>query len=213
MRRWRTKCGRLASLVLLFVATLCVIGCDDPQKSAASKPSGVPTPMGSGVVAGTVTFRGTVPPGEQVPLTSDCHHGSGTVEVKPVIADGEGKLRDVVVTLKGAVGGAKDAPPLGGPVVLDQIGCEYVPHVVALRVGQVLRVKSSDPTAHNVHGLADRNQPFNFGIDRESPYLLTAWPSFRALVRNADVDWVVAMQSRVAQTHATGTLTTADDPL
>jgi plastocyanin len=164
VRRCRSIRGRSANLVLLALATLCVTGCDDKQQSAASNPSGPPTPIGSSVVTGTVFFRGAVPPGEQVPLSSDCRHGSGTIEVRPVITDAEGRLRDVVVTLKGAVGGAKDVPPIGAPVVLDQIGCEYVPHVVALRVGQVLRVKSSDPTSHNVHGLADRNQPFNFGM-------------------------------------------------
>lgn len=143
---------------------LFATGCDDARKAAATKPSGPPTPMGTGAAAGTVTFRGAVPPGEQVPLSSDCRHGARTIEVKPVVTDGDGRLRDVVVSLKGAVGGAKDAPSVGGPVVLDQVGCEYVPHVVAMRVGQVLRVKSSDPTSHNVHGLADRNPPFNFGM-------------------------------------------------
>lgn len=115
------------------------------------------------MVAGTVTFRGTVPPGQEVPLTSDCHRGSGsrTIEVKPVLVTEGGGLSDVVVSLKGAVGGAANEPPVGGPVLLDQVGCEYVPHVVALRVGQVLTIRSSDATTHNVHSLPTANEAFN----------------------------------------------------
>jgi plastocyanin len=156
--------GTSLVLLLAVLATVVAAGCDYGEKAAATQPSGPPTPMGTGTVTGTVTFRGAAPPGEQVPLSSDCRHGARTIELRPVIADGDGRLRDVVVSLKGAVGGSKDAPPVGGPVVLDQAGCEYVPRVVALRVGQVLRVKSSDPTSHNVHGLPDRNPPFNFGM-------------------------------------------------
>ena len=174
MRFSRGNCGQnvilgggSASFLVLLLSVLAAAfaaGCDDGRQTAAI-PSGPPTPMGKATVTGTVSFRGAVPPGEQVPLSSDCRHGSATtIEVRPVLVDGDGKLRDVVVSLKNAVGGAADAPPVAGPVVLDQIGCVYVPHVVALRVGQVLRAKSSDQTMHNVHGLPDRNTPFNFGM-------------------------------------------------
>jgi len=62
-----------------------------------------------------------------------------------------------------------EAVPSGlpaGPAVLDQVDCQYVPHVLGLRAGQVLRVKSSDPAMHNVHGLSEKNPGFNFGMTR-----------------------------------------------
>lgn len=46
-------------------------------------------------------------------------------------------------------------------VVLDQKGCVFVPHSVALNQEQELVFKSSDPVNHNVHLAAFTNQPFN----------------------------------------------------
>jgi plastocyanin len=151
-----------ATALLALLSLLSIAGCDS-RKATPTAPTAPPTPIGTATVSGTVTFRGPVPPGEQV-QGADCHPGAGTLLVKPVHVSGDGRLMDVVVSLKGAVGGAKGAPPAGGPVLLDQVGCEYVPHAVALRVGQVLRVRSSDPTLHNVHGLGVENEAFNFGM-------------------------------------------------
>ena len=35
--------------------------------------------------------------------------------------------------------------------MLDQNDCRYVPHVLALQVGQTLIIRNSDPQIHNVH--------------------------------------------------------------
>jgi plastocyanin len=35
--------------------------------------------------------------------------------------------------------------------MVDQEGCEYVPYVAAVQVGQPIHVKNSDPFMHNVH--------------------------------------------------------------
>jgi hypothetical protein len=47
--------------------------------------------------------------------------------------------------------------------VLDQKGCQYHPHVLAMRVGQTLLVRNSDAFLHNVHALAVDNPGFNVG--------------------------------------------------
>ena len=45
-------------------------------------------------------------------------------------------------------------------VILNQEGCMYTPHVVAMRVGQELHVLNSDETTHNVHSpTRNVNQP------------------------------------------------------
>ena len=46
-----------------------------------------------------------------------------------------------------STGGRPERPDAGaGPGVLDQEHCRYVPHVLAVRVGQPVTVRSSDPT-------------------------------------------------------------------
>ncbi len=47
------------------------------------------------------------------------------------------------------------------PAILDQIGCVYVPHVLAIREGQKLIVASQDPISHNTNIQGFRNTPWN----------------------------------------------------
>ena len=37
------------------------------------------------------------------------------------------------------------------PVVLDNNGCAFHPHITLVRVGQTLVIKNSDPTGHNTN--------------------------------------------------------------
>jgi hypothetical protein len=88
-------------------------------------------------------------------------HLMGVVD-ESVVASPSGALQNVVMCIK-------DAPNVGvaipsDPAVLDQVGCVYRPHVVAMRTGQTLRVKSSDQTLHNVHMLSQANTPTNIGM-------------------------------------------------
>jgi len=57
-----------------------------------------------------------------------------------------------------------------------------------------------------------QDQPLNFSVDREQrSHLLAFWPPFGATVGNTGVDRILAVRSRVAQSHA-GAAATADDP-
>lgn len=63
---------------------------------------------------------------------------------------------------------------LAGPpkdaAVFDQKGCQFMPHVMVVRAGQPVTVKSNDACAHNVRSTFIRNTSFNFTVqpnDRE----------------------------------------------
>ena len=76
-----------------------------------------------------------------------------------IVIGANGELKNVVVYVT-------DGAKLGGsvpttPVILDQKGCIYVPHVAVVMVGQDFKARNSDGFLHNVHGLCRDNPEFN----------------------------------------------------
>jgi plastocyanin len=146
----------------VLLPAVIVAGCDRGNGNGASlvAQSRPAVPAGAGVIAGTVELAGKAPEMREIP-NSACHPGGPLVRDESVVADDGGRLANVVVYLK-------DGPPVdvpaAGPAVLDQAGCRYVPHVVALRTGQTLTIRSSDATLHNVHGQCSANPAFNVGM-------------------------------------------------
>jgi hypothetical protein len=118
----------------------------------------------AGSVSGKVLFEGTAPANPKIAFTSDpaCLRAHPDGAVSEIYAVHDGGLDNVFVYVKdGLTGYTFDTPTT--PVLLDQQGCLYRPHVLGLRVGQPLQIKNSDETLHNVHGLGQVNQEFNFG--------------------------------------------------
>ncbi len=74
-----------------------------------------------------------------------------------------GGLKNVFVYVSKGLDSLAFDPP-STPVVLDQRGCSFVPHVIGVQVGQPLRIVNSDKTLHNVHAQAKVNKAFNLGM-------------------------------------------------
>lgn len=169
--RGREGCRRPGGLLLPpltgLACLLPVLGCDrsdeSPERAAATRRVVTPGPAGTGVIRGVVSFKGAAPEAEDIE-GARCHAGAGTVRVGPVEVRGDGALKDVMVYVKDPSAVPADATE--GPAVLDQVDCQYVPRVIGVRAGQVLRVTNSDPALHNVHALTERNPTLNFGITR-----------------------------------------------
>ena len=119
-------------------------------------------------ITGTVKLDGEPPEPAQIDMSAvkECaaQHPDGAFEETIVAADG--KLANVVVSVK-ADNLQGEAPK--DPVVLDQKGCQYHPHVVAVMVGQPIVVKNDDNFLHNVHALSIDNPAFNFGQPTKDP--------------------------------------------
>jgi plastocyanin len=145
--------------LLLFGSLLA--GCDasDASESPAAAPRAV---SGNGIIRGAVKFAGAAP--EMKASQVQCHDGPVEVVDESVVVNGNGTLRNVFVYLEGAP--ATGDGPAKQAALLDQVSCKYVPHAVAVQVGQALRVRSSDATLHNVHSLARANRPFNLSMTR-----------------------------------------------
>ena len=146
-------------------------GGDQPASSGTPSATAAPTDTadGPGTIVGTISFDGTAPAPRALRMDSDprCNtETSGTSEVL-VVGPGNG-LQNVFVYVKDGLGNRTYAVPTT-PVVLDQKGCRYIPHVFGVRVGQPVQIANSDPTLHNVNSAPRQNRPFNFGQVPSTP--------------------------------------------
>jgi len=115
---------------------------------------------------GTVTFKGKPPKRKSIRMNSDPVCGSlhqGLLYNQSFIIDENGNFANVIVYIKNV---SSDQAPPSDPVVLDQNGCVYAPHVLGVQVGQNVKILNSDQTLHNVHGMPKENPPFNFGMPK-----------------------------------------------
>ena len=77
-----------------------------------------------------------------------------------VVADAKGGLQNVIVFIADGLGERTFELP-GQPVVIEQKGCMYQPHVLAMRTNQPLEVVNNDPTSHNIHPIPANNREWN----------------------------------------------------
>ena len=119
---------------------------------------------GSATLTGKVTLTGSAPAKEAIKMDADAYckaAHSGPVYTQEVEVNGNGTLKDVFVYVKEGVTGTYPAPTT--PVVIDQQGCQYHPHVFGIQAGQPLKIVNSDGTLHNIHALPKQNAEFNIG--------------------------------------------------
>jgi plastocyanin len=115
-------------------------------------------------VSGTITFDGKAP--ALKPLSMDADPACAKMHSKPapsemlVLGTGNTMANIMVYVSKGLPEG-KTWPAPKTPVVLDQKGCAYVPHVMGIMVGQAYRILNSDGILHNLHALPKINSGFN----------------------------------------------------
>ena len=99
-----------------------------------------------------------------------CGNGKSPIPYESVKVDEKGNFQNVIVWLK--TDKKVDVPK--DPVILDQVGCRYSPHVFSLVKGQELRIKNSDKEMHNVNSQSSVN-PFNAGQPAGTPDLVKIW--------------------------------------
>jgi len=114
-------------------------------------------------IKGTVKFEGTVPKPTRIDMSDDpkCAklHPGGAME-SDFVSDGQGGLGDVVVFVSDGLGDRTFEPP-AAPVELEQKGCLYHPHVVAMQANQKLDIVNADTTTHNIHPSPKNNREWN----------------------------------------------------
>lgn len=138
------------------------------QKAPEQKAAGTDISAFTSAIKGTIQFKGTAPDRKRIRQDQECGalHGDQPVLSEDVVVNNNGTLKYVFVYVKEGLGDRKFDPP-AEPVVFDQHGCMYTPHVVGIQTDQTLKILNSDPLLHNIHALPETNRPFNFGMPKQ----------------------------------------------
>jgi plastocyanin len=163
--------GRIgAALLAVMLSAACGGGGDDAGAPAGDAGAGGGAPTASpvdaataGSIGGHVMFTGTPATGEPIDMSDEpqCAAKHTTPPVRGADKAGGGGLDDVFVYVKSGPVTTMQFPTPTEAEVLDQNGCVYMPHVIALQAGQQLTVRNSDPLMHNVNATPTENRPFN----------------------------------------------------
>ena len=160
---------QILALVLVLgisVATACGGGgggeTTDGEAGGDAPAGPVVSPDSAATINATVSFEGTAPAAEPIDMNEEptCaeKHPDGAMRQQVAVTDG--RLTNVYVYVKSGLGD-RTFPTPSSAVTLDQDGCEYEPHVLAIQVGQSLAIKNSDGILHNINARPTTNRGFN----------------------------------------------------
>ncbi len=121
-------------------------------------------PTTAGTVTGTIHWKGAVPKRIAIDMAQDpaCAFASKTPNLTEQYVVHGGGLANVFIYVQSGLGAKRYAPPTT-PVVLDQKGCRYSPHVIGVMAGQPVEFRTDDPTMHNIH--LEPTVPGNAAVD------------------------------------------------
>lgn len=125
-----------------------------PGEGAQYQPIAV---QNGGTISGKVFFRGSWTP-SNISVTKDQGVCGQSKREPSWMINKRGEVQYTVVQLADIVKGK--AIGQVNPV-LDQEGCEYKPHVLAVPAGTTVEIRNSDGILHNVHTFSEKNEPFN----------------------------------------------------
>jgi plastocyanin len=154
-------------LLLLSLVAGSLAGCSKSSAPESAQPTNSPSTQNAspaidkstvGDIAGTISFSGQAPKFPALDFSADPACPADPQPQDAVVIK-DGKLANVLVYVKSSLGRTFPAP--SEPVVLDQKGCRYVPHVIGLMVGQPLKVLNDDNAEHNVHPMPKNNEEWN----------------------------------------------------
>ena len=142
---------RMGNKVWLAAGLVAVLGWPGVARAASS-------------ITGTVTFDGKVPALKPLAMDADpacAKMHKGAVSNEMLVLGSGNTMGNIMVWVSKGLPAGKTWPAPKAPAVLDQKGCQYVPHVMGIMVGQTYRILNSDGILHNVHALPKINRGFN----------------------------------------------------
>jgi plastocyanin len=173
--------------LLLVAIVFTAAGCKSAPAPAASAPVVAPVPpkpaadpiapptdpATTGSISGIVHFDGNAP--ARIPIDVSADPGCVQTDIPNMpnlpnlteqIVVIDHLLANVYVYIKSGAP-SYTASPSSRPVLLNQKGCRYTPHVIAVQQGGSVAFLNSDSTVHNIHTMP--NMPGNASTDITEP--------------------------------------------
>lgn len=167
-----------------ILAAAALVGCGgggDTKTAAEKQPASAEAvwkPTGDeGSITGKVAFSGAAPKVKALQMDADAvcsAKHSEPVYPEAVVANKNGTLRNVFVYVKTGLEGKNFAVP-SEPVVIDQVGCMYRPHILGIQARQNLKVVTSDDTTHNIHPMPKVNREWNISQPPKADPIMQAF--------------------------------------
>ena len=165
--------SEMKGLLASSLVSVLLVGCGGGDKPAAAPAASEPAAAApaanpvdaatAGNIHGTVKFTGTAPKPVAIDMKDEptCQTASGGKAMKEdVVIGAGGGLANVFVYVKSGLDPALKFPA-GPGVEIDQQGCQYHPHIIAMSAGEKLTVKNGDPVLHNINATPTTNRGFN----------------------------------------------------
>jgi hypothetical protein len=119
-----------------------------------------------GTIKGKVVYVGA-PPGKKkiIPTKDKEACGSGVREVDQILLGPDKAVAEAIVYLKSIDKGKAWEKPAKTPAI-DNVKCDFVPHVQVIPAGDV-DIVNSDPVLHNTHGFLGKLTVFNVALPNQ----------------------------------------------
>lgn len=172
---------RLFSLFVLMALAWIAVGCGNKQainRSTLPAPTAVVNPAKAGTIDGTVRLDGQPPALHPIDMSGEpfCMQANHAPVYPPVVVTGKnGALANVVVYVKAGLGRYRYEQP-AAHAELDQNGCMFAPHVLAVMANQPIEIRNDDATVHNIHAMPSINRGWNRSEEPGHPPFQVSFP-------------------------------------
>ncbi len=186
------------SLLLVILAQSPAMA---PGQQAIDLPNAFPSSLissGTGKIVGSVRLIGRFERSEPLIVQKNRNFCGSSVPDESFIVHREGGIKNVVITIRGAV---KTDGKSSHTIILDNKDCKFVPHVQVAQVGSEVLLKNSDPILHDVHARLDSRTLFNVGL-----------PGWRQVKKRLTREGIVAIECEVLHTWMSAFIVVTSSP-
>jgi len=170
---------RILAVLVAFGAASAFVLAQAAKPDAPAGASKAAVAMAADSIAGKILYSGPPPVLKHHSANSepDCEKKRPDgIMSQEVALNSDHTLQNVLVYVKEGLPN-KQYPTPSAIVKVDQNGCMFIPHVIAVMVNQPVQFMDSDVASHNVHAMPGVNRDWNVAQDRGSSEI-TKFPKF-----------------------------------